>query len=198
MWNELSGRQKGGLIGLAIVVALVAGYWIGRSGGGNPVQPMVSEPLDLGSGTNSPKSQTEPEKSDIVRVNVKGAVTNPGVYELRKGARVEDAIDAAGGGVDYADWESVNVAKILKDGDQVFLKSVPGVNKFDEIAWPVRINEAPLEVLELIPGIGSAMATDIVRWRTEEGPIEGEQDLERIPGFGPETVRRIAPYIRYD
>jgi len=194
MWNELSGRQKGGLIGLAIVAALVVGYWLGQSGSSK--KPMVSEPLEIGGGSTSPKKDVEPEVVEEIRVDVKGSVHSPGVYTLVKGSRVQDAIEMAGGALEGADWDSVNLAKILKDGDQVFLKGKV-VNRLDDIVWPIKINEAPVEEIEQLPGIGPVMAGEIVRYRSEVGPIEGVQDLERIPGFGPEMSRQILPYISF-
>ncbi len=195
MWSELSERQKGGLVGLAIVSALIVGYWLGQSG--NDKKPMAQEPLELGSGTVSPKKPDEPVEVVMIRVSVKGTVRTPGVYDLTKGSRVEDAIEAAGGALEGADWESVNLAKILKDGDEVDLKGQI-VKRLDDVAWPIRINEAPVEVIEQLPGIGPVMAGEIVRYRSEVGMIQGVQDLERIPGFGPEMSRQILPYIRFD
>ncbi|MFM9874173.1 MAG: SLBB domain-containing protein [Fimbriimonadaceae bacterium] len=194
MWNELSGRQKGGLVGLAIVAALVAGYWLGRAG--ESKKPMAQEPLILESGTISPKKPIDPEVVVTLRVDVKGLVRNPGVFEMVKGSRVEDAIDAAGGTTEGADLSSVNLAKILEDGDQVVVKAHT-VKRLDDVDWPIKINEASVEVIELLPGIGPVMAGEIVRYRSEVGPIEGVQDLERIPGFGPEMSRQILPYISF-
>jgi competence protein ComEA len=195
MWNELSGKQKGGLVGLAIFAALIGGYWLGQSGSSK--KPMTVEPLEIKSGTTSPKDDKKPLEVTDIRVDVKGSVASPGVYTLKLGSRVQDAIEAAGGALEGADWDSVNLAKILKDGDQVFLKGQI-VKRLDDVVWPIKINEAPVEVIEQLPGIGSVMAGEIVRYRSEYGMIEGVQDLERIPGFDSEMSKQILPYITFN
>ncbi len=194
MLNELSGRQKGGLVGLAIIAALVTGYWLGR--GSDAKRELVREPLKIDNRLNNPDKVIEPKEVEKIKVDVKGFVLNSGVYELAKGARVEDAIEVAGGVTEGADLNSVNWAKILRDGDEVEVKG-RSAKRLDDVEWPIKINEAPVEVIELLPGIGPVMAGEIVRFRSEVGPIEGVQDLERIPGFGPEMSRQILPYISF-
>lgn len=194
MWSELSGRQKSGLIGLIVVLALAAGYWLGR-GATDSVQPVERTPI-VKRDQGAEASVTEPTQG-MVRVHVKGAVAEPGVYDLVVGSRVEDAIEIAGGGVSGADWQSVNLAKELEDGDQVMLKFMES-DPVTDVVYPVGINTAPVSVLEQLPGIGPGLATEIVRWRSEVAPFETETDLERVPGIGPETVRQILPYIKFD
>lgn len=192
MWAELSSRQKLGLTGVAACALLTAGYWIGRSTLPTSPSPLPVSALPPASQGRAPS----PPDRNTIRVDVKGEVAQPGVYDLPKGSRVEDAIRLAGGGSEAADWDSVNLARILGDGDQVVLKakktSLPSPAQF-----PIDINTAPLEDLMQIPGIGEGMASDIIRWRSENGPIQSREDLERIPGFGPETVRQMDGYIRY-
>lgn len=191
MWNELSGKQKGGLVGLAVVVALVAGYWLGR--GDQPVKKtVVREPIEK----RERLKESEPTRVEMVLVDVKGAVVEPGVYEFEKGARVQDAIELAGGFDLSADVESVNLAEILKDGDEVDVKYQK--NTPLDAVFPIGINTAPLEIIEQLPGIGPGLATEIIRWRSEVAPFETAADLERVPGIGPETVRQILPYIKFD
>lgn len=193
MWGELSDRQKVGLAGIALCAALTAGYWIGRSSTTKATPPL---PASSSANQGPVAAPLEPAGKGKVVVDVKGEVRNPGVYEFAQGARVEDAVRSAGGGLESADWDSVNLARILQDGDQVVLKAkkapLPAPAQF-----PIDINTAPVEDLVQIPGIGEGMAHDIIRWRSENGPIQNREDLERIPGFGPETVRQMEGYIRY-
>jgi competence protein ComEA len=191
VWSELSGKQKGGLVGLAVVSALVAGYWLGR--GDQPVKKIIErKPIENRGGAK----EVVPTPVEMVLVDVKGAVVEPGVYEFEKGARVQDAIEQAGGFDLSADVASVNLAEILKDGDEVDVKYQK--NTPLDAVFPISINSAPLEIIEQLPGIGPGLATELIRWRSEVAPFETAADLERVPGIGPETVRQILPYIKFD
>lgn len=191
MLEGFSDRQKIGLVGLGLAIALTVGYWLG-AGKSAPAKvtrdPVVEEFIDRPS---DPKKVVE-----MVRVHVMGAVAQPGVYDLAKGSRVEDAIEAAGS-TEQTDFGSVNLAKILKDGDLVEV-GVMSLTPVGSASYPIRINEASAAEIASLPGIGDGMAHEIVRWRSEMAPFAGPDDLERIPGLGPETVRRILPYIAFN
>lgn len=126
-----------------------------------------------------------------IRVHVTGAVLEPGVYELREGDRVVDAIEAAGGPTDSARFESLNLARRLRDGEQLVvpdgrtpaavIRLAPG-EKID-------INSASAALLETLPGIGPSYARRIVDSRAVEGPFRSIEDL---------LERRIVPRSTYE
>ncbi len=124
------------------------------------------------------------------KVYVAGAVVRPGVYRFRPGERVADAVEAAGGPTSDADLLSINLARRLRDEDQVVVPrqgevivtgGVPG-RKVD-------INSAPAAVLEGLPGIGPARAQRIVESRTREGPFREPADLVK---------RKLVPQSVFD
>ncbi len=120
-------------------------------------------------------------------VDVGGAVASPGVMELPAGARVRDAIAAAGGFLDGADRSSINLARPLVDGEQVYVP-VAGEDR----AGAVNVNAADAAALDELPGIGPVLAERIVADRTANGPFVSIEDLDRVSGIGPSLVARLA------
>jgi competence protein ComEA len=126
-------------------------------------------------------------------VHVAGAVAAPGLYELPSGARVQDAVVAAGGALPEAELDEVNLARRLRDGEQI---SVPGLSA--EVAAAVAtlapgekldINEATMAELDQLPGIGEAYSRRIVDSRIVDGPYEAVDDL---------LARRVLPEATLD
>lgn len=114
-----------------------------------------------------------------IKVHVSGAVIEPGVYELREGDRVADAIEAAGGPLDDAAIESLNLARRLRDGEQLV---VPGAQRQATIislrpGERIDINTASAALLETLPGVGPAYARRIVDSRAVDGPYARIEDL---------------------
>lgn len=158
-------------VALALVVALV--WWSAR-------------PPDASASAGDPVGLASVSTLPLV-VDVAGAVASPGVMELPAGARVRDAIDAAGGFLDGADRSSINLARPLVDGEQVYVP-VAGEDR----AGPVNVNGADAAALEALPGIGPVLAERIVADRAANGPFVSIQDLDRVSGIGPSLVARLA------
>jgi len=126
-------------------------------------------------------------------IYVSGAVASPGVYTLADGSRVQDAIQAAGGLVPGAEAERINLAALLKDGQQI---DVPGIVSSSHVnAGRVNINTASVSEFETLPGIGPTMAQAIVDYRIQNGPFLGIQDILNVPGIGQATFERIKDYL---
>jgi len=126
-------------------------------------------------------------------IYVSGAVASPGVYTLADGSRVQDAIQAAGGLVPGAEAERINLAALLKDGQQI---DVPGIISSSHVnAGRVNINTASVSEFETLPGIGPTMAQAIVDYRIQNGPFLGIQDILNVPGIGQATFERIKDYL---
>lgn len=124
-------------------------------------------------------------------VYVSGAVANPGTYELAYGSRAEDAIAAAGGALDEAQLEAVNLARPLSDGDQVHLPDAQSENA----AFPININIATVDELSQLPGIGPVTAQAIVDYREANGAFVEPEEIQNVPGIGPGTYAGIANLI---
>ena len=139
-----------------------------------------------------------------VLVHVAGAVVEPGVYELRSGARVRDAILAAGGPSESADSDALNLAALVADATRVYVpvvgESLPaewiaGSNTASTVPGPVDVNRATADQLDELPGVGPATATAIVTERERNGPFVNVDDLERVPGIGPAKVAALRDLV---
>jgi competence protein ComEA len=147
-----------------------------------------------------------PTASPIV-VHVVGAVPRPGVYEFPKGARVRDAIEAAGGLLTDADITFINLAALLEDGQQLEIPYVggtpiapPAATEGPATGVPsngdlININTATLEQLDALPGIGPVTAQKIIDYRTEHGPFQRIEDIMNVSGIGPVTFDKIKNLI---
>jgi competence protein ComEA len=129
----------------------------------------------------------------LVTVYVSGAVMIPGVYTLPDGSRVDAAIQAAGGFAVGAEQDSINLATILEDGQQI---DVPGIVSTSHVnAGRVNINSATVDELDALPGIGPTTAQAIVDYRLQNGNFISVQDIQNVPGIGPSSYDRIKDYI---
>lgn len=135
-------------------------------------------------------------------VYVCGAVVTPGVYQVRKGSRVVDAISLAGGFSADADSAAVNLAKTLSDGEQVI---VPKIGQPTPAADPsgspagtaskVNVNTATAAQLDTLPGIGPTLADRIIAYRRQHGPFNSIDQVAEVEGIGPKKFAAIKPNI---
>jgi competence protein ComEA len=142
--------------------------------------------------------QVEPAK---LIVNVAGKVTNPGVYQLPSGARVVDAIQAAGNQLKGVDISDINLARVLVDGEQILVggsKSISGRSIVKKISPdnPLDINRATLAQLDTLPGIGPVTAQRIIDYRIKVGRINALDELKKLSGLGGSKFEEIKPLLR--
>jgi len=137
----------------------------------------------------------------ILVVHVLGAVATPGVYQLRAGARVLDAIAAAGGFAEDAARDGVNLATEVSDGAQVVVP-VAGAAPLPRAGPPgvgpdgkVDLNTADEAALETLPRVGPAMAQRIIAYRAAHGGFKSVQDLLGITGIGDKTFAALEPLV---
>ena len=180
---------------------------------------VVAEPG--GPASVAPGSPSDPAPDDgpaMVVVHVTGAVGTPGVVSLPAGARVADAVLAAGGLTGAAAPELVNLARPLVDGEHVHVLRdgeeppptvgiAPGGSDPSGVAGPsagsggvgpdgrIDLNRASAAELETLPGIGPARAAAILEHRATHGPFEAAGDLRAVPGIGEVTFQRLAPLV---
>jgi len=149
------------------------------------------EPPDIVFEDGPPAAEAGP-----LRVHVAGAVAAPGVYDLAAGARVEDAVRAAGGPADGAALEEINLARRLRDGEQVVVPRSRGSQVAALRAGEkVDINTAAAEDLEDLPEIGEALARRIVDSRRLDGPFRSLDDLVARNVLPSSTLDRVRDYL---
>ena len=146
-----------------------------------------------------------PARSILV-VHVVGEVRRPGLYRLRDGARIADAVHRAGGALRDADLAAVNLAAPLVDGIQVFVPSrvaagVVGPSGDAGSAGGgaagglVSLSSATVAELDELPGVGPITAQKIVDYRTEHGPFASVDDLDAVPGIGPTRIEQLRELV---
>jgi competence protein ComEA len=133
-----------------------------------------------------------PAKAKQVYVDVVGAVRRPGLYRLREGARVADAVQRAGGPSAKAQLELVNLAALVADGEQVAVPrrgaevvQAAGSTGGGAGSGPVHLNSATVEQLDTLPGVGPVTAEKIVTYRQSHGGFGSVDELDAVPGIGP-------------
>jgi competence protein ComEA len=160
-----------------------------------------------------PITLSPPPTPAPIKVHITGAVDSPEVYALERHARVEDAIQAAGGMLPDARKEAVNLAARAQDGAQIFIPpatltgtvisewvSTPGTQAFAGPDSPVGgggidIIRAEQSALESLPGIGPVTAAKIIEYRQEHGPFTTVEQIQEVSGIGPATFDRIQGLI---
>ncbi len=166
---------------------------------------LVTRPQPVQITINPPEPTATPEPTVTpgpITVYVTGAVQQPQTtLSLPAGSRVEDAVDAAGGLLDEADLDRVNLAQILRDGDQVHVPSQvsePVVLATPNTTGVVLINSATAEELENLPGVGPALAASIVEYRERNGPYASLEDLDEVSGIGPALLEGFEGLVEFD
>jgi competence protein ComEA len=134
--------------------------------------------------------------AQLVVVDVTGAVRRPGLYRLRKGARVADAVARAGGLTRRAERSAVNLAAPLADGQQVLVAArgsptATRAGSTSAASGPVSLSSATAEQLDALPGVGPVTAQKIVEYRGQHGAFSSVDQLDAIPGIGPARLHDL-------
>jgi competence protein ComEA len=146
----------------AVMAVLGAALWLARQ----PVAPPITVP-------------TPAAGPRVLKVHVTGAVAKPGLYDLADGARVDDALAAAGGVLPTADAQRLNLALRVRDGQQLVVPSVaPVAAKPAATNGRVNLNTATQAELESLPGIGPVTAKKILDHRQAKGPFQSAEELK--------------------
>ncbi len=169
-------------IGIAVTAALVAlavVIWVDRM---QPVEIIIEEPT-----------------GETIHVSVTGAVNAPGVVEVPLGARLLEAVDAAGGFTDAANTDLLNLAGRVGDGEQVEIPAVGQPQTFPASPTSgegqIDLNTATLAELDELPGIGDVLGGRIISYREANGPFSSVDDLSNIEGISPRLVDEIRPFV---
>lgn len=196
------GARSLWLAGLLAALLLIGWTWLQRPA----VEPVSGGAADAGAerSTAAPSSPPVGEAADsatTVVVSVVGLVARPGLVTLPTGARVADALEAAGGLLPEADPAAVNLAAVVTDGQQVAVgvPSAPGAGPAGAAPappGPLDLNTAGVAELDALPGIGPVLAQRIVDHRSREGPFTSVDQLDDVPGIGPSTAAELAGLVR--
>ena len=122
-------------------------------------------------------------------VDVTGAVTKPGVYTLAANSRVIDAIKAAGDSAPGADLSTINLARVLSDGEQIYVDATIINSAGKRVSktvhsGPINVNRATAGQLDSLDGIGPVIAKRIIEYRKVNGPFATVEDLQKVSGIG--------------
>ena len=144
-----------------------------------------------------PITIAEPE----IFVDVTGAVNNPGVYTLTGRSRVIDAIKAAGDSAPGADLSTINLARVLNDGEQIYVDSTVINSSGQRVSkkvssGPININRATLRQLDALDGIGPVIAGRIIEYRKKNGSFLTVDDLQKVSGIGAAKFAQIKSKVR--
>ena len=181
---------------MALVLLALVGQRLAQAGAAREPDP-VAAPLEA--------IADERPRAQLV-VHVVGEVRRPGLYRLRDGARIADAVRRAGGALREADLAALNLAAPLVDGVQVLVPSSvaassgaasPGAGAAGVVAGTsaVSLSSATIEELDELPGVGPVTAQKIVDHRTEHGPFASVDDLDAVPGIGPTRIEQLRDLV---
>ena len=219
-WAEKLLGHKAVVVAMLVAIAAASGLAMASFGGSTG---SVSFERSDGSGTSVEREAEDAPSDDAdgsskksssaaeVYVDVDGAVASPGVYRLKEGVRVSQAIDAAGGLTTEADVTGLNRASKVADGQKIYVPTVGEqqaaavTSGADSGASPtsgagassglVNINTASAAELQTLSGIGPSMAQSIIDERTQNGAFASVDDLMRVSGIGEKKLSKIKDRI---
>jgi competence protein ComEA len=203
------------MVAVAGLVALLVGGWVltsrpHRIPAATQLAASATVGLTSGGSLQSPVARPSPSATGILVVDVAGKVRHPGVYRLPSGARVQDAVTAAGGIAAGVDPVSVNLARKLTDGEQLVigLPAAPepaisgaggGTTRADGGSTgsgaPVELNTATVDQLDALPGVGPVLAQRIVDWRIQHGRFDSVDQLSDVSGIGTAKLADLTPLV---
>jgi competence protein ComEA len=183
---------------IAVLALVLGGRWLTkRSTGAAAAAP----PVAASSRPSEGVQVSAPSRAAVV--DVAGAVRHPGVYRLRAGSRVKDAVARAGGATAKGDPNAINLAAPLQDGTQIVVPArsaevAPGVAAAPGAApsVPVNLNSATAEQLDTLDGVGPATAQKILEYRQQHGGFRTVDDLGQVPGIGPKKLAALRSKVQ--
>ena len=186
-------------LSVLLVVLALAGHRLAQAG--TATAPEVVAPLE-------PVAEAPARRALVV--HVVGAVRRPGLYRLRDGARVADAVARAGGATRRAELAALNLAAPLVDGIQVLVPSRAALGQTEgatggDLGAPGSVagglgpkpslSSATADQLDELPGVGPITAQKILDYRAEHGPFRSVDDLDAVPGIGPTRIEQLRDLV---
>lgn len=208
MLDNLDSKQKKIVIIVGIIIIIGILYFIY-----NEVDKKSTDQIDNNMLSIENNTKENEESKELVIVHITGAVRTPGIVKLPEGARIEDAIDKAGGLTEDADISDVNLAYVLEDGIKIKIPTI-SEEKNEEIIISssgegivekeisnnsenkiININKANETDLQTLPGIGASLAGRIVEYRDSNGKFNEIEDIKNVSGIGDSKYENIKNLI---
>ncbi|BBA97371.1 putative DNA-binding protein [Actinacidiphila reveromycinica] len=214
------GLELRTVLALAVVLAVAAGLAVQHYWSGRPRTVRIPAPparLAAAAPSAAAPSSSPPAPPPKLTVDIAGKVAKPGVRRLPKGARVADALTAAGGPLPGTDTTALNLARPLTDGEQILVGVTPppagpggatgpgggtggsaadgGLGADGGPVPPLHLNTATEPQLDALPGVGPVTAQRILTYRTQHGAFTSAQQLQQIPGIGPRKFATLQPLV---
>ena len=188
-FQDYTYSQRRALIAVSLVAILFATFLFTNTRGRAVAQESAKPTL------------TMPAVAKTILIHVAGKVKRPDVYPLLAGSRVSDAIKAAGGANKGVDLGDINLARVLIDGEQVYVGYVPKANSSSSkssksiFTGVININRGTKAEFDSLAGIGPVIASRIINYRNTNGPFLALDDLLKVSGIGSKTLERIRPRL---
>ena len=188
-FQDYTYSQRRALIAVSLVAILFATFLFTNTRGRAVAQESAKPTL------------TMPAVAKTILIHVAGKVKRPDVYPLLAGSRVSDAIKAAGGANKGVDLGDINLARVLIDGEQVYVGYVSKANSSSSkssksrFTGVININRGTKAEFDSLTGIGPVIASRIINYRNTNGPFLALDDLLKVSGIGSKTLERIRPRL---
>ena len=191
--QNISTKMKIVIAVVVVIIATTVGIYMYKQTQENTVSYYGNE------------EQSEETHISQITVHITGAINNPGVIILEEGARIVDALEAAGGETEEADVNRLNLAYVLEDGEKLYIPRkneeeqeyiTQGKDNMSEGQSKININSAQIEELITLPGVGEATANKIIEYRKENGKFQKIEDLKNVPGIGDSKFENIKMLIK--
>ena len=192
-------------IAVASIIGILAiGYYFLNNKSENTYENVLSNEIIV---ENVAKKEKNEEEKNLIKVYVTGEVNSAGVIELEEGARIEDAIEGAGGITSNANLKNINLAYEVTDGEKIY---IPNISEQEEDAEEVtvltentsssskgkiNINKATVSELTSIPGVGNSTAEKIVSYRDKNGKFSSIENVKNVSGIGDAKYEKLKDYI---
>ncbi|KAB7709209.1 hypothetical protein F9802_00720 [Bacillus aerolatus] len=177
-------------------------------------EPLAFEETAVEERSTPSPAEPLPQEPAVVMVDIKGAVASPGIYSLKNGERINDAVAKAGGFQKEADRAAINLAQKLQDEMIIYVPKVgeeppaelaaanapvqpvkEGAKGSSGGSGAINLNTATAGELQELPGIGEAKAQAIIDYRETTGAFSKPEDLKNVSGIGEKTFEKLAPLI---
>ena len=186
-WESWSLSAKAAVIGGILLILVGVGGLFSKK------EESVEETTVVETTVLAEKTEVSTTQETVIFVDIKGEVKNPGVYQMKVGDRVKDALEAAGGLTEEADSQKVNLAKRLEDQMVIVVpkvgeeaEEIPAGETRKEATkdGKVNINTATVEELKTLKGVGEKKAKAIIEYRKKNGSFQTKEDLMKVRGIG--------------
>jgi len=216
LWSLWRRDEQWIIIACLMCLSLCGGVGYARHRSASTPPPLFQEATPVIKAVVAPATSSDATPQKTILVHVAGAVHKPGMYALPASARVITAVEQAGGATNNGDVQAINLAAVVKDGQQIKVPERGGhqptstglgstnsgagatqANAGSADVGIVNINLASVAELEKLPGVGPAIAARIVRHRQQHGPFKRIEDLDSVKGIGTKKLEKLRAFITF-